>query len=156
MKPTKIVSLGICFLFLLDLAQSLYFFVVYAEAWFWKKLVAGVLIETGYIMVYAERDISVLTIAIIVSVFLLANSIRIVSFVSLALASFIVHYLIETLVDSKYRLFALVTFIPTVLMSYSTHLKMDTIHSSDFVPLSCLFALFATQALLKTCFRTVI
>jgi hypothetical protein len=152
MKPSEIVSLGICAILIIDFVQTLFFFSFYADAWFWKKLLASASIELGFLAIYSERDLSVLAVAVVVSIILLAETLAIASFVSLAIASFLLHYLIETFVDEKYNGVALFFFVPTVWMTQGMHLPPGVCSAINSAPIACLFTLFATQGVLKICF----
>lgn len=151
MKPSEIVSLGICGMLIIDFAQTLFIFSFYADAWFWKKLLASGSIELGFLAIYSERDLSVIAVAIVLSIILLAETLAIASFVSLAIASFLLHYLIETFVDEKFRGVALFFFVPTVLLTNGMHIPPGVCSVINTAPVAFLLTLFVTQGVLKTC-----
>jgi len=149
MNPSRVVSFGVCFALFLDFAQTVVCFTTVADAWLWKKCLASVSIELGFLTVFAERDISTLVVSVVVSIFLLADSLSGAVFASLCVASFLVHYFIETLVDDPFRFAAICFFVPSVVMAQTMHLPPAVRVEAPSVPLYMLALLFAVQTVLK-------
>lgn len=151
MKPTRIISFGVCAFLFFDLVQTIVYFFCCADAWYWKKWLSSLAIEVGFLSIFSERDISVLVVAGVLSTLLLATAGSILSFVSLCVASFIVHYLIETLIDKNLKLFALACFVPSVVMSQSMYVQIAMLSEVNTIPACALMILFAVQMLLNAC-----
>jgi hypothetical protein len=150
MKPSIVLSFTLCAMFAADFAQTLLYYFYFADRWYWKSFLASASIEMGFLTLFSEHDISVLAVALVATILLLADSLAATAFVSLSVASFIVHYLIETLVNESFRDVARILFVPTVWMSQSMRIPVGSISSINSVPVLALFALFGIQAVLKT------
>lgn len=148
MKAATIVSYGVCALLFINLVWTLCYYVT-TDAWYWKNAVASSLTEFGFLVVFSERDISVMVVAIVMSTLLAADF---SFFISTCIASFLVHYLIEMLVvGTKLKLFSLACFVPTVLMCQSTSVPAASVLAATTIPALGLFALFLTRLLACLC-----
>ena len=145
MNPVRIVSFAICAAFFLDFAQTLVYFSE-ADAYLWKMCLASIAIEFGFLTLFAERDVSALVAGVVVSVFLLIDSLSRTVFAAQCVASFLLHYLVETLVDTVFRAATLCFLVPSVVMSQT---MMVSACDASHLPLCALTVLFAVQSVLK-------
>jgi hypothetical protein len=144
-----VLSFALCLMFAADFAQTLVFYFYFADKWYWKLFLGSLSIEMGFLSLFDRRDISVLVSGITAAALLLVDSLNVAKFVSLSVASFIVHYLIETLVNSSLRHLALMFYVPTVWLSQSMKISDDAVITTN-APVLGLFLLFGIQAVLKT------